>query len=72
MKSAAGFDSEEVGARFGLVGGEGAEDLYLTASHESYSDGGLLIGLEFSLDEEFCADDLTFPAGGFVIPVDGV
>ena len=38
VQFSAGFDSEEVGAGFGLVAGEGAEDLYLVASHESDSD----------------------------------
>ena len=71
MELPAGFDAEKVRAGLGLVGCERTEDLYLTAPHETHSDGGLLVGLQLGLEEELAADDLVLPAGGFVVAVDG-
>jgi hypothetical protein len=38
VELSAGLDAEEVGAGFGLVGGEGAQDLHLLSAHEAHAD----------------------------------
>ena len=72
MELTVDFAAEEEGVGFDGIGSHGAEYFDLPAAHESETDWGLHVGLEFGLDEEGGCVDLGLPSGGEVVAVECV